>query len=44
MARKIPASTVRKGLNVKTGKVKVTKPPRGIAAKLADKALKAMGK
>lgn len=41
---KTPKATVRKGLNQATGKVRVTKPPRGLAAKLIDKTLKSIGK
>lgn len=44
MAKKLPAATVRKGMNKTTGKVQVTKPPRGLGAKLIDKALKSIGK
>lgn len=40
---KTPKATVRKGMT-STGQVRVTKPAKGLAAKLIDKALKAAGK
>lgn len=43
MAKKTPKATVRYG-HTKTGKVKTTKPAKGILGKLVDKALKSQGR
>lgn len=46
MARKVPKSTVRKGVRVVTGgpKVITTRRPKGFLNKLIDQALKQAGK